>query len=293
MFYTSKKGVLVVYALLVMTGLTAAAITFAVITITQLEQGNNLNRAIAAYYAGESTAEQAIYQIKSDQKNEILTALEFDTPDAYDILAGDENSEFIENNVSWTRNAHKQLQSIDIDRVLVNTVVPIELFDATDPAGGTDIRCLELEWTPRSFAGTDLEVTWAAWTDADFVNAELGGETFSEGGNTRSEVIDLLSSSNYASGGADRDYNNFRVRLKVLFGDIYNVHIRVAKEAAQGGTCNTPPLPEDYTHMPGFFVVDAVATSGDNQQNVRMAVAQEEVVAPWWDFVLFVEGFSP
>ena len=69
------------------------------------------------------------------------------------------------------------------------------------------------------------------------------------------------------------------------------MHIKVTEEQSGGG-CYAPGAGV-YTTMPGFFVVDAVATSGDNQQNVRMAVAQEDVVAPWWDFVLFVEGFTP
>jgi len=291
-----------VYALLVMTGLTAAAITFAVITIIQLEQGSNLNRAIAAYYAGESAAEQAIHKIKSDQKNGLLDPpiaqevlhRDLAATDPYDIVENltDPDLTFGENNVTWYRNAHKELDSIDIDRVLTNTVVPIELFDASVPANGTEIRCLELKWATRYLAGTDLEVTWAAWNNADFPNAELGGTTFSVTESLGDEVIDLLSSIHYEVGGADRTYNNFRVRLKVLFGDIYNVHIKVAKESPSG-LCDKPLPPLDYLPMPGFFVVDAVATSGDNQQNVRMAVAQEDVVAPWWDFVLFVEGFTP
>ncbi|MBT6757274.1 MAG: hypothetical protein HN964_00250 [Candidatus Jacksonbacteria bacterium] len=301
MFHKSKKGVLVVYALLVMTGLTAAAITFAVITIIQLEQGSNLNRAIAAYYAGESAAEQAIYKIKSDQKNGLLDppiAIEvlhkdLAASDPYDLVKDENDPDltFEENNVTWYRNAHKELDSIDIDRVLTNTVVPIELFDASVPTSGTDIRCLELEWKTRDFAGTDLEVTWAAWTDNDFPNAELGGTTFSGDGDN--VIINLLNPTYYESGPSE-EHNNFRVRLKVLFGDIFNVHVRVKRAFnSLDLNCDQLPLENQYTTMPGFFIVDATATSGDNQQNVRMAVAQEDVVAPWWDFVLFVEGFTP
>ncbi len=282
------RGVLVIYAMLVVAGLTAAIAAYATITIGRIEQGKNINRALSSFYAAEGTAEQALYFIKRDQASGTLdTSL-----NRYDIATASAKT-FTENGVKFFRDAHTLLPDIVISRVPANDVIPLELYDSLNPSQGAcyqedgsysnDVsyskcaRWLVLEW--KSTDPVDVEVRWVAWQGSQYATASVGAAPLIEGG--YANQIDLLNPAFYTSPPIHPSgYNNFRIRVRPLFGDMYSVKITVK---------NRDGLPGRF---PGFFVVDATGVDSTNRQKVRLAVPQQEVAAPWWDFVFFVEGYT-
>lgn len=281
------RGVLVIYAMLVVAGLTAAIAAYATITIGRIEQGKNINRALSSFYAAEGTAEQALYFIKRDQASATLdTSL-----NRYDIATASAKT-FTENGVKFFRDAHTLLPDIVISRVPVNGVIPLELYDPLNPSRGACYQgdgsyqegtsysgCVGkilLSW--KSIDPVDVEVRWVAWQGSQYATAGVGG-TIIEGGYTGE--IDLLNPAFYTSTPIyPSGYNNFRIRVRPLFGDMYSVVITAKNRNTSVGT------------FPGFFVVDATGVDSTNRQKVRLAVPQQEVAAPWWDFVFFVEGYT-
>ncbi|HAZ16615.1 MAG: hypothetical protein A3H59_02180 [Candidatus Jacksonbacteria bacterium RIFCSPLOWO2_02_FULL_43_9] len=272
--------------MLIVAGLTAASAAYATITIARIEQGKNINRALSSFYAAEGSAEQALYFIKRDQVSSTVDK----TLNSYDIPSGTPKT-FTENGVKFFRDAHTLLPDIVISRVPANGVIPIELYDPLDLSRGACYQAdgsykggapysgcvsrLALEW--KSTDVVDVEIRWVAWLNNEYGNAGVGG-TVIDGG--YSGEIDLLNPSFYTSAPDLSRYNNFRVRVRPLFGDMYSVRITAKNRDSSVG------------HFPGFFVVDATGVDGTNRQKVRLAVPQQEIAAPWWDFVFFVENYT-
>jgi len=274
-FQQNEKGLVLLYALLVISFLTAIAITVSIIVVNELKQTIGATDATVAYYAAESGIERGLYTVKrrrSDAKVSIGDAV-------MEIQGFGETMDESEAHYS-TSGTKTGTSQIFHETVLKNDFTQVDYYDAESPLNPDperQVRSLVIineGDDPETWA----EVSWTAWD----TNGQLGtserarvviGPTDLSNGWTIS-ALDVFSGTFEPVG--------YGVRIKPLFGDLSDLTVTPYNQEGAN-----PPIVED---LPSQVEIKSIGTLGTFKQALTARVPWKLPLFGLYDYVLFSEG---
>ena len=214
----NHEGSLLLMSILILSGIVASASSFAVITMQNLKQSISIDNGIRAYYAAETGAEDALWEIR---KNE--------TP--ISELDGDIGG-ILNSSGTWSRTVDKTITQLTKD-IAKNDFWEINLFDADSSlsALSNPIKSVQLSW-----AGSGSE-----WVQVQIMPWDSNGAI-----GTPSEKIFSASSNPAIVNLQDSSNSLYRLRIKALYSDISDMTITAYSNIDKGGS---------QVHIPGFLTI--------------------------------------
>lgn len=163
---TSRSGVALLYALLVLGAVSLISLVIATLTLRNIKMARDVGSSLVAYYAADSGVERALYEIMingntSDRSNIALNEL---TSANYSYTVDD----------TFNCSNYYTQDSLDMDEAL-------EFNNLGNPTR------MHLSWSQRlGNANEEVEVTWVGWEDnfSDFGPAGAGTYQFGQGAQT-------------------------------------------------------------------------------------------------------------
>lgn len=246
-----KRGSVLLLALLLLAGVSAASLSVSKNAIDELVAARNLSTASVAYYAAESGVEQGLYLLRK------TTERLADFPVSGTMPVGQESA-------TWQRKIPETGQSDSRQMALLakDTTWQIDLFDADDGAfASSSVQRLELSWE-----GSWLQVSWSGWHDSEWtpvVSKQMGP--------AQSGTAVTLSTPENERAGL------FRVRFRALFGDVNNLIVKGLDESGAN------------VKLPDNVVIKAVGSFGQVEQAVAATLPRHSPLSGLYEFVVFSE----
>ncbi|MDD5040080.1 MAG: hypothetical protein PHY34_02935 [Patescibacteria group bacterium] len=279
-----QDGQVLLYALLVISFITAIAITISIIVVNELRLTTMATDATVAFYGAESGVERGLYTVRVTRESGTETVgtardrirSQNDTLDSsatYDNSGTDMASSFIE---------HETVQE--------NQYVQADYYNAIDPLADSTVRSVEIlneGDNPASWA----EVSWIAWDE----NGQIGPSE-----NTR-----------IAIGPSDLEPNPITGRGWIIprldvFSTISPVGYRMRVKAFKavpsssetGDLSDLSVIPFDaengqgnrVTDLPSEIAVNSVGQVSSFKQSITATVPWKVPLAGLYDYVLYSEG---
>lgn len=244
--------------LLIIGTVTPISLFISRIILNNLLNSRNIDSSALAYYAAESGIEKNLYAIrKSDYGIEYLKTDSF------------YNSGFLGNDSTWYLDLDECVGSkseINIQEIKKDNSHQIDLYNPDDSLTSQNIRSLRIEWSGDP--GSELEVTWSSWKNGNFT-ANTNKRFFT---NAESPIIMNLSTiENNAA-------NIYRLRLKALYNNIYDINLR---------TYSLDDGLGEQTNIPSIITLKSVGEFSNNKQAVKVEMSRRSPVSGIWDFVIF------
>lgn len=269
-----------VYVLLVISLITAIAITVSVIIINELKLTTGAVDASMAYYAAESGVEQGLFGVRVLRDSNIALA---DAITRLQVLNSATGISF-DNSATYTDAGTSSTSSlIENKEIKMNEYVQADYYDIDNLSGTSDSIMAAMEITnqgdnPNAWA----EISWIAWDSSGTLGESTSAKKIIGPTDLHDGMLIHLQSS----------YTNFtpvgyRVRIKALFGDLSAVSVIPYKNDV------TNPQPSDQvdiSKLPSQVVIKAVGTKGSYKQALTAMLPWKMPLAGLYDYVLFSEG---
>ncbi len=246
----SREGSLLLMSVLIMAGIITAASTMGLITIHNLQQGILIDHGILSYYAAESGAEDALYEIRKN-----------------DAAAGGlPASGTMGNSASWSRSITATAQSVTSD-ISKDDFWHIDLYDpdASLSPLTNPIKSARLAWTGSGSEWIEVQITpWG--TDGN-----LGTPTtqlFSAASNPA--IVNLQDSTSVL----------YRLRIKSLYADVTDMTVTAWSALNAGGA---------QVNIPARITILSIGSFRRAKQAVRASMPQREPLSGVFGYVVFSE----
>ncbi|KKW36716.1 MAG: hypothetical protein UY81_C0016G0011 [Candidatus Giovannonibacteria bacterium GW2011_GWA2_53_7] len=266
-------------SLLVLSAITAVAVSMAVIIIKDVTAASNVDHAIQAYYAAESGIEKGLSLVKQgryDQATLSEMVNEFNPP----------LESTLENKATWqltaTTNEAYTISFLQKDQSLVLDLYNPDEFifipggaaggfesftvEALDANPETNPAWLEISYFPWEITGFGL-----VWDDEKVQKRLLSIDDTAPNAPT---IFNLLGTEYY------------RIRVKALYDDIKNVKISAYAEDDPSACV---PAYSCIKKIPNRVSLSALGTSAANQVRITASVPWQTPVSGIFDYVLFSE----
>jgi len=260
------RGTVLLLALLVLSSITIASSGVATLILSSLQQTRTIDSSIIAYYAAESSAEQAIYVVRK-------TPLEPDWAESLTVAAPQQQA----NGASWTRTVagKERVISAQLPR---DSFIELALYDP-DREGislADAIKRVAVSWTndpcvPEDDTCPKLVATLVKWSPGTTTWSEDASKTerFTTGVDgvppayiTLSDVGDL-----------------YKLRLRAEDADIRDLRVQAYADDAM----NTP------VDLPGRIKIDTWGRYGTTQQHLTARLPRRMPLSGMYDFAVFSE----
>lgn len=274
-----RRGIVMLLSLLVLSAITAVAVSMAVIIIKDVNSASNVDHAIQAYYAAESGIEKGLSLVKQgryDQDTLAEMVAQFPAPPDPPL------SDNLENSAAWQLTAATN-EAYTISYLKKNQSLVLDLYDPTWPnpdAGGFEsftVEALDAQpeanpaWLEISYFPWEITGSGLLWNDLKVQKRLL---SISETAPNTPTIFDLLPNEYY------------RIRVKALFDDIKNVRVS-AYDEDDPSACD--PAYSCTKAIPNRVLISALGSSGANQARLTASVPWQVPVSGIFDYVLFSE----
>jgi hypothetical protein len=272
----NNKGVVLIYALLVIGLFSAIALTVSLVIINELRLTSSSTDGVLAYYAAESGIEQGLYGVKA-KRNEGVTSLSVTV-----ALVSGYSSNFISNNASFNDDQTSYESSLIVDRSMAeNEIVQADYYDVDSPLDPKitpleDSRLVDHITVTNAGANPDswAEVSWIGWDgNGLLITSSSAKKIIGPTDLTNGWTISL--SSLYTSGPVPVGY---RFRVRALFGPLASLTVQ---------PFNTVKAITDF---PSQVVIKSVGKRNSFKQALTAAVPWRLPLSGLYDYVLFSEG---
>lgn len=246
-----KRGSVLLLALLLLAGVSAASLSVSKNAIDELVAARNLSTASIAYYAAESGVEQGLYLLRKTTER----LADFPVSGTLTLAQG---------SASWKREIPEigQSESRQTSLLAKDTTWQFDLFDADDSNFiASPVQKLQLSWE-----GSWLQVSWSAWHDGQWtpvVSKQMGP--------AQSGLVLTLSTPE------NERASLFRVRFRALFGDVTNLVVKGLDESGAN------------VKLPDNVVIKAVGSFGQVEQAVAATLPRHSPLSGLYEFVIFSE----
>ena len=283
--YNNKEGLVLLYALLVISLITAIAITVSIIVIKEIKLTGGSTDATLAYYAAESGIEKGLYIVKVYRSDGTKTL-----NDAVNDIKAIVDVSFDSNKAEYTdEQTADKTSKIGNEEIKENNYIQADYYYAGDPLNPPDdpndptekliVESIEVQNTgnnPFSWA----EVSWIAWDatgalgTSDSARKVIGPTDLQNGWTINN--LDVFDSF---------DPVGYRIRIKALFGDLSNVIVTPYDEP--DGPNGTGDIVEN---LPSQIVIKSVGTKSKFKQALTALVPWQVPLFGLYDYVLYSEG---
>lgn len=273
----NQQGSVLVFSLIVMAMLFAAALSLAFLLLMQIKKGQNQDQALAAYYAAETGLEQSLdyfFTQRVDKSSNLEDTLDY-IRGFYDAL--DTGSTYALDSIGTSGSA----DNVNFKLEKFGTK-QLDLINPEATFASLDIDKFVLNWNDTCDAGVPsrIELSWVQWPETGWLDESGYGEAvikniFTCGSLTpetgwQCKLEDVTPSPGY----------NYRVRIKSLDCDL--PYLSAELEDALGNAVN----------FPGWVTLKA---RGSSQQGKTLQALEAQL--PWrlplsglGDYVLFSAG---
>jgi len=237
-------------SLLILSGMVTAASSFAVISLSNLQQSILIDNGIRAFYAAESGVEDGLYELRHNET--AVSSLN---------LSGS-----ISNGGTWTRTVNTTMQQLTQD-VDTNDFWEINIYDpdASLSSISSPIKSLRLAWTGSGSEWVEVQIT--PWNTAGALGAPTT-QIFSSVSNPA--IVNLQ----------DTTATLYRVRIKALYSDITNMTVTAYSGLNAGGS---------QVSIPAYITMYVTGLYSRVNQVVRAQLPHRAPIGGQFGYVLFSE----
>ncbi len=257
----NQKGATVLMGLLLMAGLVTVGVSVSNVVISELEQAKNLDNSIVSFYASESGAEKALYNLR---KENIYPA-----SGECDVTIGD---------VDCNIERISEKDDLYITKILKDDFKEINLYDIDAPLNDLNIRYLNIQGNGTVGTGAEiLEVSWVGWDATGHWTANTTKRIY-----THSNIDPQIN-----PGGISIDLYNtgitafnpvaFKVRLKAVNSDVNNLVLSASDSFG------------NPTEIPSEITMRIVGEYLGSKRALQISVPPNAPLAGIFDYVLFSE----
>ena len=276
-----NSGSILIYVILVISLISAIALTVSVIIINELRLTTVAADAAMAYYAAESGLERGLYGVK------ILRESGSTLTEALNIIQNYFDDAGFLNNTAYTdQGSSTQPTDISHQEIKENQYVQADYYNVDSPLAPSVVESITVQnGTQASNPDTAswAEVSWIAWDQ----NGTLGESTSARKviGPTDLQPDEIQTEGwpiNLNTFGTDFTPSGYRVRIKALFGDLSNFTI-TPHEGINGGG-------DVVTDLPSQIVIKSVGERDKFKQALTAILPWRLPLFGLYDYVLFSEG---
>ena len=258
-----KSGTVLLFALLIIAGVTATALVMGFLITKELQQAKNIDNSIVAYYTAESGIEDALYQVRKTG----LTQSQIDSG----VLDG---SQSLSNNSLWERTV--KWPEVINGFIKQNQFLALDLYEPSQTSSGADIGSLLIGWTDGN-SGNSVE-PWLEITLLEWQPSISGVDWGTAQKHITNKVMFATSESpQYINLTANKCY---RIKLKSLYDDIAGLVVR-----AYSGENGTGAV----RRFIGSFVVNSTGRFGSSRQAIKVNVLHQAPLSGIFDYIIFSE----
>jgi hypothetical protein len=271
MFYKRQSGNVLLLALLVMAGLITAGIGIGAIILNEIKQAQNIDFSVLAYYAAESSSENALYKLRKE--NVVLTCPVGNCePTGYCSGGAGEaclySSGTLTNSATWTRKVADRDLAI-YGKIKKDDVLQIDLYDPDQIAWATGVESVKVEWSDSCGNCSQIELAFVDW------NPGVGVDWT----NNRTKYLYSALESPVIN-NAFTSAKAYKVIIKALYGDINNLTFTAWSEDNAAG---------EQKEIPAHVVLNSTGTFAVSKQAIKMTMPRRSPMSGLYDFVLFTE----
>lgn len=252
-----QSGNVLLYALLVISGLLVTTIVISNIVAMNLRESRFVSNAQAAFYGSESGSEKYLYAIRK---------LDLDLPAGLCEI-GDFNCEWQIDNQGTTEIV------VDLPE---NKSVQFDIFNIENPSFGGNVRAIELDWQSPDGAprNTWLELSYIDWVPSVAVpwpqmQGNIQKNLYSPDGDGVGIAVNTSLDPT----------KNYRAKVKALYGSAENLIIRIYGDVDLS----------DIRAFPNFWAVKSIANIGQSNQAITTEFIRYPQALGLFDYVLFSE----
>lgn len=246
----NKRASVLLFALLLLAGVSAASLSVSKNAIDELVAARNLSLATKAFYSAETGLEQGLYLLRK------TTKIVGDFPTTGSVTMGEEAG-------TWNRPTPitNKIQSLTKDELLKDQTWQIDLYNPDNLSSDfLPAQRLAVSW--GSGDGW-LEVSWVGWSNGEWTPITI--KKINPARSTGTD-IDLSQADNEGA-------TLFRVRFRALFDNISNLEV----------------ASRDEKLLLSDIVIKSVGQFGQVQQAVEARLPRESPLSGLYDFVIFSE----
>lgn len=267
----SERGNVLLLALLVMAGIMTAGLGIGTIILNEIKQARNIDFSTVAYYAAESSVEQAIYKLRKE--NAVLNC-PVGACGTNGFCSGGEKeacvsaSGDLSNQSSWVRTIVDKERQI-YGKIEKDNSMQVDLFNPEN-AVAAGVESVKIEWVPDCVAPavSTIEVSFISWDP-------VAG--WSE---TTEQKFKYTSLASPVVNNGFSGVKSYRLRIKALYCDINNVII-----TAWGS--DNAALPQ--IEIPARIVLSSTGKYSTARQAIKVTMPRRSPMSGLYDYVLFSE----
>ncbi len=274
----NKSGSVLLYSLLIISLITAIAITVSIIVINEIKMTSGAANATLAYYAAESGIEKGLYAVKVYRNDPAV-----DLGDAVSFIQGyTDNNTFVNGTKYSNEQTISKISKVGSEEIKEHQYLQIDYYDIEDPldqdppSGNVMVKSIEVKNegdNPFSWA----EVSWTAWDNqgellTSITARKVIGPTDLAGEEGWPITLNTFSGTPVG----------YRIRIKALFGDLSSISV-----AAFVDDERDVPLGDD--DLPSQLVIKSVGERGKFKQSLTATVPWKIPLFGLYDYVLFSE----
>jgi len=273
-----------VYVLLIISLITAIALTVSVIIINELKLTTSVVDATMAYYAAEAGLERGLYGVRVMRESGVTLT------EALSKIQGYADSNDFVNNSTYT-DAGSATQSSEISHQVLkeNQYLQADYYNVDNPLAPSVVKSITVQNGTRASnpdTASWAEVSWIAWNE----NGTLGESTSARKvvGPTDLQPDEIQSEGwpiNLNTFGSGFVPSGYRVRIKALFGDLSNISVTPYDQVGgpyQGGS--------KVTNLASQIVIKSVGERNKFKQALTAILPWKLPLFGLYDYVLFSEG---
>ena len=264
---SSRRGSVLLLALLVMSGVLIVGASLGTISVLNLRQARVIDDAAIAFAAAESGAEQTLYQIRRvGASSAALNA----SPDHDDSPV--DSGVPMSNGSRWSR-VLESTESTIFASIPKDRSYEVVLWNPESPASPAGAESLTFSWDDACGGTSGLEVLATGWDPA-----ASGGFNPSVAFHGDSPALTFLRVTPRV---IDNDFmaaKAYRVRLRAKTCDIFNLAITAYSADNAGGT---------QVPIPSRLAVESVGTFGTARQALELRLPRLQPLSGAFDFVIF------
>lgn len=288
-FPQQQKGVVILYALLIIALITAIGIGVSIVIVKELRLTQNTHFATMAYYAAESGVEKALHTVKifrQDPTKELDSNNPNDTNAAIPVIRNYAPSDFV-NDAGYDDSQTKAEEEKVETKLGKDQFTQVDLYDTKDPAGNPGIESLMISWSDGDETNADipwLEISYVEWSPGsldipNFFDPNAPPIAFREIHSVSESPLPLnFPASNTA----------YRVRIKALYDEASNLIVTAynCDDPIDNPSCND----NNKKPIPARVLIKSVGKMGEFEQAITALVPWNAPLFGLYDYVLYSEG---
>jgi hypothetical protein len=275
---SNKSGSVLLYSLLIISLITAIAITVSIIVINELKLTSGAANATLAYYAAESGIEKGLYTIKI-MRNDGSTLS--DAVAEISLFPKGGEAAF-ENNADYSDGQTKSKTSeIVNEEIKENQYVQADYYDVNSPLAPTnEVKYITVK-NDDSVSSAWAEVSWTAWDGS----GTLGTSTSARKVIGPTDLYEVWPIDLEGAFSDPFDPVGYRLRIRALFDDLSAVTVMPYD--------GLPPPPGGGVKVADLhsqIEIKSVGERGKFKQSLTATVPWKIPLSGLYDYVLFSEG---